>query len=239
MWHPCASYERPPSNVGRRRYAAAMTSVPAPWLTRGTAGRAGAAAAGALGACWLAGAAVSTLTTSPGIALDAAARAALEPLAAVGPIDAVARFLAVVGEQPVSIVVGAAAAIAVLLRWGLQAGLAVGLASALSAGDVILMKAVVQRPGPVTAFFEGLGSFPSGHAANAAVLATMGGLLLRRRWAWSAGAVYVALVAASPVVVGAHWFTDTVVGSVAGASVALLVWSAWSAARRARSGADA
>lgn len=196
-------------------------------------------AVGTLGACWLAAAVVSRLPTSPGFALDAGARSALEPLHAVGPIDAVAQFLAVVGEQPVSIVVGVVVAVAVLLRFGLQAALAVGLASALSAGHVILMKWVVQRPGPVTAFFEGLGSFPSGHAANAAVLATVGGLLLRRGWAWSTGAVYVALVAASRVVVGAHWLTDTVVGAVAGAGVALLVWSVWSAAGARGSGTDA
>jgi len=222
-----------------RRYAAAMTSAPVPWLSRRTARRTGAAAAGALGACWLAGAAVSRLPGSPGIPLDAAARSALEPWGSSGPMDVAARFLAVVGEQPVSIVVGVAAAVAVLLRWGLQPGLAVGLASAVSAGHVMLMKSVVQRPGPVTAFFEGLGSFPSGHTANAAVLATMGGLLLRRGWVWAAGAAYVALVAASRVVVGAHWLTDTVVGAVAGAAVALLVWSVWSAARRAGNGADA
>lgn len=216
-----------------------MMSAPAPWLSRRSAKRTAAAGAGALAACWLAGAAVSRLPASPGIALDAAARSVLEPLSAVGPIDAVAQLLAVVGEQPVSIVVGVGVAVLALLRWGPQPGLAVGLASALSAGHVILMKSVVQRPGPVTAFFEGLGSFPSGHAANAAVLATMGGLLLRRRWAWIAGGVYVALVAASRVIVGAHWFSDTVVGGVEGAAVALLVWSVWSAARRARSGADA
>jgi undecaprenyl-diphosphatase len=163
----------------------------------------------------------------------------LQPLSAVPPIDAVAQFLAVIGEQPVSIVVAVGVAVAVVFRWGLQAGLAVGLASALSAGQVILMKSVVQRPGPVTAFFEGLGSFPSGHAANAAVLATLGGLLLRRRWAWTAGGVYVALVAGSRVVVGAHWFTDTVVGTIAGASVALLVWPGWSLVRGRGTSADA
>jgi membrane-associated phospholipid phosphatase len=236
-----ADRARPGGRPGIGRYAAAMTSAPAPWLSRRTAKRTAVAAAGALAVCWLAGGAVSRLPASPALPLDAAARSMLVPLSTVGPLDALAQLLAVVGEQPVSIVVGVGVAVAVLIRWGLQAGLAVGLASALSAGQVILMKSVVQRPGPVTAFFEGLGSFPSGHAANAAVLATMGGLLIRRRWAWIAGAVYVALVAASRVVVGAHWFTDTVAGAVEGGAVALLIWSLWSAvrARRVRSGADA
>ncbi|HEV7623821.1 MAG TPA: phosphatase PAP2 family protein [Amnibacterium sp.] len=208
-----------------------MTTAPGPWPARRPARRVAVAAVGGLAGCWLAGAVVSRLPSVPGIGLDAAARAVLQPLSAVGPIDAAAQFLAVVGEQPVSIVVGLAVAAAVLVRWGVQAGLAVGLASVLSAGQVILMKAVVQRPGPVVAFFEGLGSFPSGHTANAAVLATVAGLLLRRRWAWIAGGGYVALVAASRVVLGAHWLTDTVIGAVEGASVTLLVWAAWSAVR--------
>ncbi|MCU1472536.1 phosphatase PAP2 family protein, partial [Amnibacterium sp.] len=214
-------------------------SAPVPWLARRVARRLALWATGGLAGCWLVGAAVSWLPSTPGIGLDAAARAALQPLSAVAPIDAVAQFLAVIGEQPVSIVVAVGVALAVVVRWGLQAGVAFGLASALSAGSVILMKSLVQRPGPVTAFFEGLGSFPSGHAANAAVLATLGGLLLRRRWAWIAGGAYVGLVAASRVVVGAHWFTDTVVGAVAGASVALLVWSVWSLVRGRGTSADA
>jgi undecaprenyl-diphosphatase len=219
------------SEGGTRRYAAAMTHAPVRWLPRPAALRVGAVAAVGLAGCWLAGAAASQLRTAPGIPLDAAMRSSLEPLSANAPVEAAAQLLAVIGEQPVSIVIGVAAAVAVLVRWGVQAGAAVGLASVLSAGQVILMKSVVQRPGPVTAFFEGLGSFPSGHAANAAVLATVGGLLLRRPAAWAAGGLYVVLVALSRVVVGAHWFTDTVAGAVEGTSVALLVWSAWSAAR--------
>jgi undecaprenyl-diphosphatase len=104
---------------------------------------------------------------------------------------------------------------------------------------VILMKSVVQRPGPVVAVFEGLGSFPSGHAANAAVIATVGGLLVRRPWAWSAGAGYVLLVAASRVVIGAHWLTDTIAGAVEGAAVALLVWGGWSVLRARAERSDA
>jgi undecaprenyl-diphosphatase len=208
-----------------------MTPAPTPWLGRRDARRVALAAAGGLATCWLAGAIVSRLAASPGFALDAAARSAIEPSSAVPPIETAAQVLAVIGEQPVSIVIGVGVAVAVLIRWGLQAGVAVGLASVLSAGQVILLKALVQRPGPVTAFFEGLGSFPSGHTANAAVLATVGGLLLRRRWAWVSGGLYVVLVALSRVVVGAHWFTDTVVGGLEGTSVALLVWSIWSALR--------
>ncbi|MGN6744254.1 MAG: phosphatase PAP2 family protein [Amnibacterium sp.] len=209
-----------------------MTPGPAPWLPRRRALGSLAVGAGAVALCWLAGAAVAALHARPGLPVDSAARSMLEPLRAVPPLGAASEVLAVIGEEPVSIVVAVVLAVAVALRWRLPAGLAFGLASLASAGQVILMKAVVQRPGPVTAFFEGLGSFPSGHTANAAVIATVGGLLARRRWAWLVGALYVALVAVSRVVVGAHWFTDTVVGAVEGGGTALLVWAVWSLARR-------
>jgi len=190
-----------------------------------------------LAGCWLAGAAVARLGGVPGIPLDAAVRSVLEPLRAVGPIEVVSQVLAVIGQQPVSIVVAVALGVAIVARCGLPPGLAFGLASVASAAHVIAMKAVVQRPGPAVAFFEGLGSFPSGHTANAAVIATFGGFLVRRRWMRVAGAVYVVLVALSRVVIGAHWFTDTIVGAAEGTGMALLVLGIWSAARRRRSGA--
>ena len=217
-------------------YAAAVIPAPVQWLSARAARATIVTGAGLLAGCWLAGFAVSRLGGVPGIPLDSAARSLLEPLRAVGPVEVVSQMLAVIGEQPVSIVVAVALGLAVVVRWGLAPGLAFGLASTVSAGQVIAMKAVVQRPGPVIAFFEGLGSFPSGHTANAAVIATFGGFLVRRRWMRVAGALYVALVAASRVVLGAHWFTDTVVGAAEGTGVALLVLGIWSAVRRRRSG---
>lgn len=217
-----------------------MIPLPAPWLAPRAARRAAVAGAAVLGGCWLAAAGVARLTARPGLPLDGAARAALEPLQRNPPVEVVSQVLAVVGEQPVSIAVAVVLGVAVAVRRRLSAGLAFGLASALSAGQVILMKSVVHRPGPVVAFFEGLGSFPSGHTANAAVIATVGGLLARRRWAWLAGGVYVVLVAASRIVLGAHWLTDTVVGAAEGAGLALLVWAAWSLVRsRIRTDPDA
>src|SRR5206468_3598518 len=121
---------------------------------------------------------------------------------------------------------------------GLQPGLAFVLASALSAGQVILMKWLVLRPGPVTALFEGLGSFPSGHAANAAVIATFGGLLIGRPWMWAAGAAYVVLVAASRVVLITVVFVAAIItlkgGFAALVVIGYLVWL-WFALRRFRS----
>lgn len=253
MRRPCDSYERSGGGItaswdaererwGRRpgsaasgRYAAAVIPAPVQWLSSRAAKVATITGAGLLAGCWLAGAAVSRLGGVPGIPLDSAARSVLESLQSVGPIDAVSQVLAVIGQQPVSIVVAVALGVAIVVRWGLAPGLAFGLASVASAVHVIAMKTVVQRPGPVLAFFEGLGSFPSGHTANAAVIATFGGFLVRRRWARVAGAVYVALVAVSRVVIGAHWFTDTVVGAAEGAGMALLVLGIWSAIRLRRS----
>ena len=214
-----------------------MIPAPVQWLPPRAARVAILAGAGLLGGCWLAGAAVSRLGGVPGIPIDSVVRSVLEPLQAVGAIDLVSQVLAQIGQQPVSIVVAVALGVAIVVRWGLAPGLAFGLAAAASAGQVIAMKAVVQRPGPVLAFFEGLGSFPSGHTANAAVIATFGGFLVRRRWARVAGAVYVVLVALSRVVIGAHWFTDTIAGAAEGAGMALLVLGIWSAVRLRRAGA--
>lgn len=216
----------------RRGYAAAVTPATPPWLPRRRAVRSAVLGGGVVVICWLACAAVAGLRERPGVPVDSAVRAVLEPLRAVPVVGAGAEMLAVIGEQPVSVLVAVVLGIAVAARWRLPAGLAFGLASLVSAGQVILMKTVVHRPGPVIAFYEGLGSFPSGHAANAAVIATIAGLLVRRPWAWAAGVVYVVLVAASRVVLGAHWFTDTVVGAAEGGGTALLVWAAWSLVRR-------
>jgi lipid A 4'-phosphatase len=68
-------------------------------------------------------------------------------------------------------------------------------------------------------------SFPSGHASNAAALAVALTLL------WPRGAVlYVTaalLVAASRVIIGAHYLSDVVAGAVLGGSGAWLVWCAF------------
>jgi membrane-associated phospholipid phosphatase len=72
------------------------------------------------------------------------------------------------------------------------------------------------------------GSFPSGHASNAAVIAMALGLIFLRTWVWVAGAAYALLMMASRMYLGAHWVSDVVGGMFVGAGTALVVWAAFS-----------
>ena len=100
------------------------------------------------------------------------------------------------------------------------------IAVAVSAGLVQLIKNIVDRPRPeamlVTSDF---GSFPSGHSANAATLATALALISWRTWVWIAGGLYVLLMMLSRNYLGAHWLTDTVGGLVLGAAIAVICWT--------------
>ncbi|UOW00190.1 phosphatase PAP2 family protein [Agrococcus sp. SCSIO52902] len=68
------------------------------------------------------------------------------------------------------------------------------------------------------------GSFPSGHAANAALVATALGLLLRRWWVWAAGAAWTIGMMLSRTYLGAHWLSDTLGGVLVAVGVALGLW---------------
>lgn len=100
------------------------------------------------------------------------------------------------------------------------------VASAVSALIVQVLKNIFGRPRPEEILIPAdFGSFPSGHAANAATMAVVLGLLLFRWWAWAAGAAWVVLMALSRTYIGAHWVSDTIGGMVLGAAVALLLWA--------------
>ncbi|MDP3209242.1 MAG: phosphatase PAP2 family protein [Rhodoglobus sp.] len=100
------------------------------------------------------------------------------------------------------------------------------VASALSGGLVQVMKATFGRVRPLDVLVQvDLGSFPSGHVANAATVAVALALILRRTWVWVAGVFYVILMALSRTYLGAHWVSDTIGGIALGAAVSILLWA--------------
>ena len=100
------------------------------------------------------------------------------------------------------------------------------VATVLSAGVVQLLKNLFERPRPADILVTAdLGSFPSGHVANAATMAVVIGLIVRRTWVWIVGVVYAVLMMLSRTYLGAHWLSDTVGGLILGAGAAILVWA--------------
>ncbi|MFT4220479.1 MAG: phosphatase PAP2 family protein [Microbacterium sp.] len=100
-------------------------------------------------------------------------------------------------------------------------------ALAVSALFVQIVKHVFGRVRPDDMIVvSDFGSFPSGHTANAATMAVVLAVLFPRVWVAVAGAAWMALMAMSRMLLGAHWLTDTVAGALLGASAALLVAAA-------------
>ncbi|WP_213816866.1 phosphatase PAP2 family protein [Glaciihabitans sp. dw_435] len=114
------------------------------------------------------------------------------------------------------------------------------IATVLSAGIVQLLKGIYDRPRPSEILVTAdIGSFPSGHVANAATMAVVLGFVFRRLWVWFAGIVYTVIMLLSRTYLGAHWLSDTVGGLILGAAVAVIVWAPFAQKllheRRARS----
>ncbi|WP_330328774.1 phosphatase PAP2 family protein [Streptomyces sp. NBC_00536] len=91
------------------------------------------------------------------------------------------------------------------------------------------LKYLVDRPRPAHPLVRvDHGSFPSGHAAGAALLVVLFGVLLvpaaRRRLWWAGGALFTLAMMWSRTWLHAHWLSDTVAGAAAGAGAALLAW---------------
>jgi undecaprenyl-diphosphatase len=121
---------------------------------------------------------------------------------------------------PAVIVVG-------LLLWRRPWGAAYYVVAALASATVTrIIKVMVARPRPEDILVQpDFGSFPSGHSANAAVVATALGIIFLRTWVWVAGAVYTLLMMLSRTYLGAHWVSDTIGGMLVGAGVAVIVWA--------------
>ena len=100
------------------------------------------------------------------------------------------------------------------------------IATIVSAGLVQLLKNLYERPRPQDILVTAdLGSFPSGHTANAATMAVVLSLILRRVWIRAAGVVYTVIMLLSRTYLGAHWLSDTIGGVVLGSAVAVIVWA--------------
>ena len=100
------------------------------------------------------------------------------------------------------------------------------LTSALSAGIVQLLKVVVGRHRPTFELVQiDSGSFPSGHSANAATLATVLFVIFPRVWVWIVGLLYTLAMMLSRTYLGVHWLTDTIGGLLLGVAIAIIVWA--------------
>ena len=110
---------------------------------------------------------------------------------------------------------------------------AVVAAPAIAGTLQVVAKAIIQRPRPTTGVLTGeVGyGFPSGHTSGFAALAAIVSMLVlarvlpTRRPALVVGLVCVSAIAvgASRLMVGAHYFTDVIAGSVFGVAIAAAV----------------
>lgn len=102
------------------------------------------------------------------------------------------------------------------------------VAEIASAALVQVVKTLVARDRPVDMIVvSDFGSFPSGHAANAATVVFALLVLFPRAWLAVLGAIWVVAMGLSRMLLGAHWLSDTAGGVLLGASVSLLLAAAF------------
>jgi membrane-associated phospholipid phosphatase len=140
-------------------------------------------------------------------------------------LTSIALVFNALGGGIIAILIAPLVIIAALLVWRRPwAALYFTISVILSAGIVQLLKGLFSRPRPLDILVHpDFGSFPSGHSANAAVVAAVLAIVFRRTWIWAAGAVYAVAMMLSRTYLGAHWISDTVGGFLIGAGVAVIV----------------
>ncbi|MEP6478468.1 MAG: phosphatase PAP2 family protein [Rhodoglobus sp.] len=97
----------------------------------------------------------------------------------------------------------------------------------MSSGLVVqILKVLIDRPRPTDILVHvDFGSFPSGHSANAAVVAATMVVIFRKVWVAVVGSIYTIGMMLSRTYLGAHWISDTVGGLMVGAGVAVILWA--------------
>ncbi|WP_447648061.1 phosphatase PAP2 family protein [Microbacterium forte] len=142
---------------------------------------------------------------------------------------------AVVGGTIGMIVIGALLIAALIWRgrrWD-AATLAIAMVAVVAIGAT--MAAVIGRTRPADSLAESVAtSFPSGHTAVATTVVVVLALVLRRRWVWAVGVVWVLLMMWSRTYLHAHWLSDVVAGMLEGVAVATFVWACMEAIRARR-----
>lgn len=119
------------------------------------------------------------------------------------------------------------AILALLLARRWRSAVFAAVSFVLSAGFVQLLKELFGRARPDDMLVvSDYGSFPSGHAANAATIAMVVWVLFPKVWTAILGAVWVIAMALSRTFLSVHWASDTVGGALVGAGV-VLVLAAW------------
>lgn len=143
------------------------------------------------------------------------------------PWTSVALFFDIAGGGIVAVVVVPAVIISGLLLYRRPWGALYYAVSAVACVLVVqVLKQVVGRPRPVDILVQAdVGSFPSGHSANAAVMAATLVVLFRHLWVLAAGAAYTAAMMFTRTYLGAHWISDTLGGLLVGAGIAVVVWA--------------
>lgn len=172
---------------------------------------------------------LAPVTTVPAIGdLDAAIERSVAGLR-VAPFTWLAMLLSLLGGGLVTIPlrIVAIVVLAVRRRWLRLTGFAITWITAEA--TLAWMKPSFHRGRPPDPLVATSGfSFPSGHALGVAattvalVLAFLPAGPRRRRWEWLAVA-YSFTMAVSRVYLGAHWFSDVVVGTLLGAGIAIAV----------------
>jgi undecaprenyl-diphosphatase len=143
------------------------------------------------------------------------------------PWTGIALFFDVAGGGIVAVAVVPAVIVIGLLLYRRPWGALYYATSTLACVVVVqTLKQVIGRPRPVDILVQSdLGSFPSGHSANAAVMAATLAVLFPRLWVLAAGAAYTAAMMFTRTYLGAHWVSDTLGGLLVGVGIAVVVWA--------------